>query len=171
MASRLRSRGLQRLPLLAGWLFADLFLVLFLVGLASSQPAKPHPTATPTPTPSPTPTSARVLDRQPVSFRVNVPPAEFQNPATQPAARSRLLTALKRELHKPKLRGQQAGFLLVFASGPVTGINQAIATAKTVVAIVRDKIPAFSEASGLGYWGGSTANSLKFTIFFFARPS
>jgi len=169
VTSRLRSRGLQRLPLLAGWLFADLFLVLFLVGLASSQPPKPHHTVTPTPTP--TPTSPRVLDRHPVSFWVNVPPAEFQDPATRHAAKSQLLAMLNRKLHEPNLRGQQAGFLLVFAPGPLTGINQAVATAKSVVAIVRAKIPAFSEVSGVGYWGGSTGNSLKFTIFFFARPT
>jgi hypothetical protein len=171
MTRRLRRRGLQRVPLLAGWLFADLFLVLFLIGLASippkpalAKPRKPHPTATPTPT------SPRVLDRTPVSFHVNVPPAEFQNQATQQTAKSQLLSALNQKLDQLHLRGQEAGFVLVFASGPEDEINQAVATANSVVNIVRTKDSTFSEASGLGYWNGS-GNYLKFVVFFFSRPS
>jgi hypothetical protein len=170
VARRLRVRGLQRLPPLAGWLFADLFLVLFLVGLASIPPnpkphtQRPHPTATPTPTPP------RELDRVPVSFNVNVPPPEFENQATQHLAEAQLLSGLNQQLDQRHLRGQHAGFVLVFASGPESGINQAVTTANSVVNIVRAKDSAFSEASGLGFWSG-TGNYFKFVVFLFSRPS
>jgi hypothetical protein len=166
----LRSRGLQRTPLLAGWLFADLFLVLFLIGLASiplrSATPKPHPPR-PHPTVKPTPTPPRVLDRTPVSFLVDVPPTEFQNQATEGAAKSQLLGALNQKLDQLHLQGKQAGFVLVFASGPQSGIDQAVATANSVVNIVRTRDSTFSEASGLGYWSGS-GDYFKFVVFFFS---
>jgi hypothetical protein len=161
----------QRLPLLAGWLFADLFLVLFIIGLASiplKPPApkphthKPHQTAKPVP--------PRVLDRIPVSFDVNVSPAEFQNQVTERTAESQLLNALNQQLAQLHEQGQEAGFVLVFASGPESGIDQAVATANSVVNIVRVKDPVFSEASGLGYWSGA-GNYFKFVVFFFSRPA
>jgi hypothetical protein len=170
MTSRPRSRGLQRLPLLAGWLFADLFLVLFLIGLASlppkaamAKPRKPHLT-------TPIPTPPRVLDRTPVSFLVNVPPAEFQDQATRQTARSQLLSGLDQKLSQLHLQGQQAGFVLVFASGSENEIDQAVATANSIVNIVRAKDSTFSQASGLGYWSGS-GNYFKFVVFFFSRSS
>jgi hypothetical protein len=169
MANGLRSGQLRRLPLLAGWLFADLFLVLFLVGLASSPPRPHPPKLSPHPTASPTPTPPRVLDRTPVSFHINVPPTEFQNQATRRAAKYQLLAGLNRELRRLRLRGRQAGFVLVFASGPQNAIGQAVVTAKSVVKIVRAGNSTFAEATGLGYWSGS-GNYIKFVVFFFARP-
>jgi hypothetical protein len=168
VVGRLTSRGGQRLPLLAGWLFADLFLVLFLVGLASIPP-KPH-TRRPHPTPSPTHTAPRVLDRTPISFHLNVQPADFQNPGTRHAAATQLLVALGRKIRNLHLQGRQAGFVLVFASGPSTAIGQAVATADSVVRIVRTRSSEFSEASGLGYWNGA-GNYFKFVVFFYSSPA
>lgn len=168
MADRLTSRGGQRLPLLAGWLFADLFLVLFLVGLASISP-KPH-THKPHPTPPPTHIAPRVLDRRPVSFHLDVPPAEFQGQGTQHAATAQLLAALNRKMGQLHLRGRQAGFVLVFASGPESAIGQAVATADSVARIVRARNSEFSEASGLGYWNGA-GDYFKFVVFFFSSPA
>jgi hypothetical protein len=99
-----------------------------------------------------------------------VPPAEFQNQATQRTAESQLLSALNQQLDQLHQQGQQAGFVLVFASGPESGIDQAVATANSVVNIVRVKDPTFSEASGLGYWNGA-GNYFKFVVFFFSRPA
>jgi hypothetical protein len=60
-STRRRYFGVLRVPMLAGWLFADLFLVLFIVAF-SSQPSvptpKPTPTKTPIPTKTPTPTAS-----------------------------------------------------------------------------------------------------------------
>ena len=63
---------------LAGWLFADLLLVLTLVALsdrADPQAARPHPSASrsvpPTPAASPSPTGPRSLDRARKTFTVS----------------------------------------------------------------------------------------------------
>jgi hypothetical protein len=157
--------GFQRTPLLAGWLFADLFLVLFVLSLASLPPKNPVPHVMRTPPPPP----SRVLDR-PVSFLITVPPTEFQDPATEPAAASRLVRLLNHALTARKMVGRQAGVLLVFASGPESAIDQAISTAKSVIGLVRRNVPGFSQVSSAGYWNGA-GDYFKFEIFFFSRSA
>ena len=155
-----------RLPALAGWLFADLFLVLFVIGLASLPP-KPHPRHhTPHPTPSPTPTVAQVLARKPVDLTIGVPPGSLADRPTRAGAISELIRKVDHALSARKLTGRQAGFVLVFASGPVTGIGQAVQTANLVVRELRDRDPVFAGAGGAGYWQG-TGNAISLKIFFF----
>jgi hypothetical protein len=153
------------MSLLAGWLFADLFLVLFVLSLASVPAKPPVPRVTTPPLAPP----SRVLDK-PVSFLITVPPFEFQDPATEPAAASRLVRLLNRALAARHLGGRQAGVLLVFASGPQTAISEAISTAKSVIRIVRSKVAGFSKVSSAGYWSG-TGDSFEFEIFFYARSA
>lgn len=157
--------GFLRTPLLAGWLFADLFLVLFVLSLASLPPKSPvhHIMRIPRPRPS------SVLDR-PVSFLITVPPTEFQDPVTEPAAASSLVRLLNHVLDTRKMAGRQAGVLLVFASGPESAIDQAISTAKSVIGLVRRKVPGFSQVSSAGYWNGA-GDYFKFEIFFFSRSA
>lgn len=115
------------------------------------------------------PPPSRVLDR-PVSFLITVPPTEFQNPASEAAAASSLVRLLNRALAARKMVGRQAGVLLVFASGPESAIDQAISTAKSVIGLVRRKVPGFSQVSSAGYWNG-VGNYFKFEIFFFSRSA
>jgi hypothetical protein len=155
--------------MLAGWLFADLLLVLFITAVASlPAPPSAHKTAEPKPhvtkhTPPPQP---RVLERNPYTFYVNVSPADVSDSSTRNAAMTQLLGDLQRQLAAQGLQGQQAGFVLVFAYGPIGGIGQAISTADSVLDAVRVKMTAFSQVSGLGYWMGS--GNFEFKIFFFA---
>jgi hypothetical protein len=163
---RRRSLGPLRMSTLAGWLFADLFLVLFVVGLASLPPTpRIRP---PTPRPTPTPTPRQVLDRSPVSFVVNVAPASLENPFTRPAAASELIRKVDQELAARHLQGRRAGFVLVFASGPTSAIGLSVQIANSVVRIVRSRDTVFSGAGGAGYWNGA-GNAVKFKIFFFAK--
>jgi hypothetical protein len=155
----------QRPALLAGWLFADLFLVLFLVTLASL-PSSPHKQNSPPPPPPP----PRALDK-PVSFTLNVQPSAIQDPATKSAADTQLVQALEGKLAASHLAGRQAGVLLVFASGPPDGIDQAIANANSVISVVRARVPGFGQVSPKGYWSGA-GDDFEFEIFFFsAAPS
>jgi hypothetical protein len=158
--------------MLAGWLFADLLLVLFITVFASlpSPPAvaskakatvtKPHPAKHNEP-PQP-----RALERNPQTFYVNVSPSAINDPATHSAAVAQLTGDLRKQLVADGLGGRQAGFVLVFAYGPITGIGQAISTATSVVNILRAKESGFSQISGLGLWSGS--GEFEFKIFFFA---
>jgi hypothetical protein len=157
--------------MLAGWLFADLLLVLFITAFASlppppvvaGRPATPKPPAVKHTTPPPKP---RVLERSPHTFTVNVPPSQLADPATRNAAVGRLLQGLRQQLAAQGLQGRQAGFVLVFAYGPIGGIGQAISTANDVVEILRTKMGTFGQASGLGYWTGN--GDFQFKIFFYA---
>jgi len=173
-------------PLLAGWLFADLFLVLFIV-VFSSQPtvATPKPSAAPAKTPgspsdraspghSPTPKrSSRIgLEPAPVNIDVSVPPADIDNPATRSKAAARLLASLNKQLAARHLDGLRAGFVLVFA-GSVTGasdpIDEAVHVGTMVIPILRKQDAAiFGTASGEGLWGGADG-LFHFQIFFFAQ--
>lgn len=167
MSGRSRPLDRQRMPALAGWLFADLFLMLFVVGLASL-PA--HRVSHPPPRPKPHPTrsvSPRVLDRWPVRFAILVPPSAVQDPATRGQAIAQILRDLNDTLAAQRLQARQAGFVLVFASGPVTGIGPAVATAGQVLRVVRGRDATFAGTSGQGFWTG-TGDEFQFEIFFFA---
>jgi len=155
----------HRLPLQAGWLFADLLLVLFIVSLASLPAGHKHHK----PTPPPHSVPPRVLDRTPVQFHLNVPPADFEGGAPAAGAVSALLRQLNQALASRHLQHEQAGFVQVFASGPVTAIGQALTAAKQVISIVEQRSPAFADAVGRGYWSGS-GDYLKFVVFFFTTP-
>jgi hypothetical protein len=180
-----RDSGTLRVPMLAGWLFADLFLVLFIV-VFSSQPtvATPKPTAplapsvhasprkSPKPSPTPTPPSRLGLEPAPVNIDVSVSPADIDNPATRPQAAAQLLMSLNTQLAARHLDGLRAGFVLVFA-GSVTGasdpIDEAVHVATVVIPILRKQdASVFGAASGEGLWGGAT-DLFHFQIFFFAQ--
>jgi hypothetical protein len=177
--------------MLAGWLFADLFLVLFIV-VFSSQPTvatpkpkaavspaarpSPHPSGRPSPKASakPKPPPRTGLEPAPVSIDVAVSPSAVDNPATRPQATAQLLTSLNTQLAARHLLGRRAGFVLVFA-GSVTGasdpIDEAVHVGTMVITDLRKQDAAtFGTASGEGLWGG--ANDLfHFQIFFFTQAT
>jgi hypothetical protein len=176
--------------MLAGWLFADLFLVLFIVAF-SPQPAapahKPTPTKTPTHASSPTPSVARSaspsptptrkstpvgLEQNPQNFLVYVSPAEVDDPATRAAALARLLAGLKAELASRHLGGT-AGFVVIFATS-VTGnpdpVDEAIKVANSVLPVLKKQDAAvFGSTSGEGFWGGDSGDYFHFQIFFLTK--
>ena len=170
--------------MLAGWLFADLFLVLFIV-VFSSQPTvattpKPKVSASPavsaspgrSPRPSPTPTPSRLgLEPAPVSIVISVSPAAIDDAPTRSRAVTQLLASLNTQLAARHLSGQRAGFVLVFA-GSVTGasdpIGEALHVATMVIPVLRKQdASVFAAATGEGLWGGAN-DYFHFQIFFFA---
>jgi hypothetical protein len=156
----------RRMPMLAGWLFADLFLVLFMVGLASLPPNVLAAHTGAPPAPAAAKRAPRMLDLMPVPITVSVPPTEISNQATRPQAITSLIQGLNEQLAAQHLQGRQAGFVLVFASAPESGIGQAIDTAKSVIEIIRSRDATFAQASGEGLWSGA-GNYFHFQIFFF----
>ena len=177
---RSRSAGNLRAPMLAGWLFADLLLVLFITAFTSLSAPPPRPTPSPTPTatpthsptPKPTKTSKpepRVLETKPHSFTVNdVNPADVisSDPGTRSAAIGKMLGELHAQIVAKGLQGRQAGFVIVLAYGPMDGIGQALTAANSVVNVLKARESQFSGVAGLGYWSGSAG--FEFKIFFFA---
>jgi hypothetical protein len=183
-STRRRDIGVLRVPMLAGWLFADLFLVLFIVAF-SSQPSVPavKPTSTPTPSvthsasPSPSPSpkpSPSGLEPTPVNVVVNVSPAAVDNPATRAAAVKELLTGLNGWLRDHQLLGRSAGFVIIFATsvaGASDPLDEAIHVAQTIVLpnLKEQDSAMFGGASGEGLWGGGSGNFFHFQVFFFTE--
>jgi hypothetical protein len=173
----------MRLAMLAGWLFADLFLVLFLIALALLPPhptpsaspsgsAEPSATTASSPSPSPSPSSAAirppVLDRVPTDLRIPMNLADLDAGPGGPGA-ARLLDELNRQLAERGATGRRCGVVLVFVAGPSTpaGIGTAVDRARRALDILRGRHAAFADASGDAYWSGG-ADFVELKIFFFA---
>jgi hypothetical protein len=176
-STRRRDYGALRAPLLAGWLFADLFLVLFIVAFAS-QLTVPAARATHKPRPKPTvskpaaphrPTQTG-LEQNPVNIVVNVSPTAVDDPATAGQAVAALLSGLHGQLAAKHLLGERAGFVLVFATSVATAsdpINEATKVATSIIPILKVRDAAtFGNTSGEGLWGGQ-GSFFHFQIFFF----
>jgi hypothetical protein len=176
MTRRRRTPDHLRIPLLAGWLFADLFVVLFIISLASQPPAvthkPPHPTvsatpsSSPSPSPSPSPTHSQqsVLQRTPIDINVPVSQSELQQLDADPADDGNLLSGLKSQIANDHLAGEKAGFVLLLVPGPDVG--PAEATAKAIVSSLPSQDSGtFGSTAGEGYWGGNVSY-VQFQIFF-----
>ena len=176
---RNRPRESMRLPLLAGWLFADLMLLLFVIGLSfapvQSAVVNGKPTATPTPTPTltpaPTPTpTQRVLNRTYYTVYVNVPLPEL-SPGSSAAAR--LIHGADAKISQlarahPELAGKDVAVAVIFGAAPLGNINAAISEAKTAGNILRAKDATFGQASFLPEWTSGASNFVEMILFFYA---
>src|SRR5271170_2176188 len=125
-----RRRATLRIPVLAGWLFADLFLVLFMVALASVpsaslaaklQPSKPtalkhaaqhKPAKPPKQTKSATPGMTNI----PTDICVSQ-----QSPS--------IVAGFDEQVNRAGMAGRKVGFILVFATGTDPGAAVTVATA------------------------------------------
>lgn len=129
-----RSGRLHRRPvvMLAGWLFADLMLVIMVVMMAS-QPdplanAKAVVTHRPTPSPSPSRSAGpRTLNLKPVVIHVDGPSV----------AQAKIVSEIQAEL--AGYVGRQAGMVLVFGDGVCIGPDTAYA--KTVIGLLNRANP------------------------------
>jgi hypothetical protein len=159
MLGRQRGYHQPRVTMLAGWLFADLFLVLFLVALSAqspgslvrhaplkkdtaqeSQPRRPHPSGSPAAKPVPLGLENTITD--------------FCIPQTsgQP-----LLSDFDDQLRAYGRMGRRAGFIQVFATGPDP--SEAVQVATAAIAEVRAKDAdraAFTGAISQPLWGGES---------------
>jgi len=177
MTMRRPGRDTMRLTLLAGWLFADLFLVLLVIAFSltpqrdarsSTTSARPQ-----SPSPSPSPSSETikppVLERVPVDLRIPVDLGALEAGGLDGAAASGLVAELDRMLAERASNLRRAGFVLVFAAGPATpqGINTATARARLAFTVIQRTHPAFGDASGEGYWSGGS-NFVEIKVFFYA---
>jgi hypothetical protein len=172
---------------MAGWLFADLLLVLFVVTLVSvpargsgdddGDPPPPTPTATATPSPSPSPTPAKppggpvLVLQEPIKFRVRAPYAGLLGPAWRspsvagPLAREVRCALLRRGYHK-----RRAGFVISFGTAPgnPAGYERGRVAGSRANLILKRDLPTFQGIQNRGYWTGGTGDVVEFEIFFFA---
>ncbi len=159
MLGRQRGYHQPRVTMLAGWLFADLFLVLFLVALSAqspgslarhaplkkdtaqeSHPRRPHPSGS--------------LAAKPVPLGLENTITDFCIPQTsgQP-----LLSDFDDQLRAYRRMGRRAGFIQVFATG--ADPSEAVQVATAAIAEVRAKDAdraAFTGAISQPLWGGES---------------
>ncbi|MGW4064355.1 hypothetical protein ACWEGE_39130 [Amycolatopsis sp. NPDC004747] len=144
----------SRLTMLAGWLFADLFLVLLVAGLAVL-PGGATPQPIPV-TPSPRPVG---LDPNHVDITIDLSPNAYRA-----GGADTLLGLVNAALGQRNPGNRQVGFVLVFASDDAGHVQRANDTATDVYGMLRARSPVFANASGLGYWNGNH-NNFDFKVF------
>jgi hypothetical protein len=177
-----RTRGhRQNVPMLAGWLFADLFLVLFIVAF-SSQPtvAMSKPTSAAKTTTGAHKATAKKpgtqgLESTPVDFVLPVSPDDLDSsdPSVYDAAKAALLSGVHSELAGKHMLGHRAGFVLIFATSvedAADPIDEAVKVATAVIPMLKLGDPAIFPAGtgGEGLWGGS-GDYVQFQIFFYTQ--
>jgi hypothetical protein len=191
---RRRSPESLRGPLLAGWLFADLMLLLFVVGLGfiTAEPAVPAPkvsptvkptgsatrhTAPPTKKPTPKPTQ-RVLQKnfETITVTLGFPITDLlSNPGN--GVVQELIKDVDNSLNAyvaqhPALAGRVVGAAAINGYGPFdasgTGINDGTNEAKAAARLLDTRDPKFYQASFLPGWTGEPANSLVLHMFFYS---
>ncbi|MDH6226798.1 hypothetical protein [Streptomyces sp. MJP52] len=156
---------------LAGWLFADMLLVLALVSMgdradplaAEAAAARPSPSASasasasPSPSPSPTRTGPRSLELKPVKIRV--------------VAAAGKQAAMVRQIREATERHEdrEAALVLTFGEAPDTGQGQAYAD-EVNKALGKARPEMFGDAVRRPFWQGSrTSGSASLEIYFYTR--
>ncbi|BCB81586.1 hypothetical protein GCM10022251_16620 [Phytohabitans flavus] len=163
---------------LAGWLFADLLLVLFIITLASA-PIAPMAALDPSPSPetaaaspslSPSPTAtpgppALELDAVTFDFTVNVDALM----GGRSAASSALVAEFKRKLRAERLAGREAGFMLTFGYAEQPGYRNSLGRnlAQKVNEVVVGSVPGFERARFRSYWSQGPVGKVQIQVFFF----
>jgi hypothetical protein len=173
----------MRLPMLAGWLFADLMLMLFLVGLsmAPAAPKRPPPPPrtpngrTPSPHATASPKGPRVVDphRYPTRVVAVNLAALASGGDNGPAARTlrahtdTMLRHLVRD--HPELRGREVGVALIFGAGPQSGIGTAERRAGKVGDVLRDTDDSFRHAVVEPLWTEGSPDFVKMRLYFYSN--
>ncbi|MGX1153462.1 hypothetical protein RKD39_001040 [Streptomyces albogriseolus] len=150
---------------LAGWLFADMLLVLALVSMGDrgdplaarpeTEPSK-SAMATPSPKPSKTPTGPRSVARKPVTVRLTAAVGD----STRMFEQLRAATT--------RYEGRQAAFVLTFGQAPEPGDGQAYA--RDVNKALRKARPEmFTDATTRDFWNGGPSGSADLEIYFYTR--
>lgn len=140
---------------MAGWLFADLLLVLFLVGLGMQSTAQPTPKL-PSPPAVPPPPALPTLAKEPITISLDV---DYRNLLAGGEARRRAAEELRTNvaaavLDKGALGGERAGMVLVW------GHNSVVADGMRISAAVAEELPGadrafFGDSTLRPFWGGN----------------
>lgn len=141
---------------LAGWLFADLFLVLFITALAtvpaeawrSNEVSEPRTAARPTPSPTPTKTADCPVSYDLVPVRLviqNVSQRKLL--AGDGATQQDLLHKVDAEIGRANLSNHYAGLILAYGLDSNANRTTARAAAKEAGDVIKRNRPMFARAS------------------------
>jgi hypothetical protein len=148
-----------RTVLLAGWLFADLLLLLLVIALGSV-PREQRTVATPSPSVSSPSRSAQPAERglvlKPCSFTVRTGDA------------GSVRQQFGAQLRSAGVADRTAGFVLSFGTAPDPGPGQD--AANKVNSQITDGFSHFKHAPKRGYWKGGPSGKVRIDVFFLAAP-
>ena len=169
-----RRRQPTRISVLAGWLFADLFLVLFMVALASvpsaslAKPVKATRTpstahGTPATSRKHTATSSPGMSNTPIDICVS-------------EESTSVVADFNTQVKRNGMAGRKVGFIISFATGVDPGAAEVKAT--KAFDLIRDTDldrAALATAGGEGLWGGESnsckvnggTDNYRFQVFFY----
>jgi len=149
--------------MLAGWLFADLFLVLLVAGLSglptrsAPVPTEPPPIVTTAPTAPPRPAG---LDPTRLDFGIPLSPDAFRA-----GARDELVNQVNAALADRGFSQRRVGFVIILARDETANARRAVETSTDALALLQSRSPAFAAAQGIGYWNGNEGN-FELKMFF-----
>lgn len=175
-SSREGRRGrLRAAESVAGWVFADMLLVLFIVGLgtaiplAPSEPPRAEPKPRPEPKPEPKPEIVG-METIPVKKEIGVDPAALTSGDS--SGEDATCAALKKAFRDEAARASKAAFVMVFGGGSDPG--PAIVVANEVF----DQLPCAApqvfpnDAVGRAYWDGGLAyDRARVEVFLFTTKN
>lgn len=154
---------------LAGWLFADLLLVLFVTTFAATTLAPPPPKAAAHAGRAPTRAhQPPVLILRPHKFVLTVPSASILNSDGTSAADRSLASSLERMLQEQGFGNVRAGLVQAFGSS-LTSQGDGIPVAQAANRAITRNLPLFGKAVTESYWSFGPEGSVSFTVFFFAH--
>lgn len=170
---------------LAGWLFADLFLVLFLVVLgmvasdgtdeASGAGKSPRPSASPSgtsPSPSRTAKGPLGLDPKRHTFAVSLSSGATGRAAGKggldAADRKKVVAALDREIRESG-DGRRIGMVITFGVAPQAQLGPATDLAEDVNATLKSRRPEAFCGGNVGtrpFWSGGSADRVEVELYY-----
>ncbi|GIH10882.1 hypothetical protein Rhe02_89490 [Rhizocola hellebori] len=157
-------------PHLAGWLFADLLIVLFLVALVSVPPtvAKPTPSASASSKPSPAPSKPPVLNLKSVDFWVRGVNVNLLLAGNDSAAQN-LVQKFNEELRRNNVQNRRAGLILAFGTAPAHNYQDSLATrvAGKLVEVVSQRVEKFRFVASRLLWTPGDPGDIRVEVFFF----
>lgn len=172
VSTRPHRRGVVHL---AGWLFADLMLVLFVTSFSSivlAAPAHPvPPTRSATPSPSPSKSlmpQKPVLVLNPQPFYINVDAAALAANVVTGQVAQNIIDQMNSQLDARGFRNAKAGLIETFGYTPSQGsASRGQAEAASINKIITGGIPSLAGALTQPYWGGGDDNKAEVEVFFF----
>ncbi|TDQ51585.1 hypothetical protein [Actinorugispora endophytica] len=157
---------------LAGWLFADLLLVLFLISLSAQ--------SVPVPPPPPPPPPPELLSPESCEFTVSVGSGFTVDDDEVVAELERILTDPddgdfnREDGHGPPSdkclehleERRDIGFVIAFGASDYAQLNQAREFAADATEVAIDGIPQFEKATYRELWTGGSPGTIELSLFF-----
>ena len=163
-------------PHLAGWLFADVLLVLLLAALASLPAASAEPSDSSSGRPSPTlpsaspePSKPPVLDLEEHTLVIPVDYNGLLSGGDGARAARALVDRFNQELRRQRLNHRTAGLVLAFGTTPTSkGVGPEVALRANV--LIKQRVAGFGRVHWPAtYWRAGSNQEIQFIVYFFTQ--